>query len=39
MADHMIVMHRGKVIESGESERVFTAPSASYTKKLLDAVL
>lgn len=39
MADQIIVMHQGQVVEQGDAERVFTAPVDSYTRKLLSAVL
>lgn len=38
LADRVMVMHRGKVVEEGESEAVFTAPRHSYTRALLAAM-
>lgn len=39
MAHEIIVLKDGKVVESGPSERIFTAPRQDYTRKLLDAAL
>jgi peptide/nickel transport system ATP-binding protein len=38
LADRVMVMHRGKVVEEGESEAVFTAPTHSYTRALIAAM-
>jgi oligopeptide transport system ATP-binding protein len=38
LSDHVMVMHRGRVVESGPTERLFTAPEHEYTKSLLRAV-
>lgn len=38
MADNLIVMKEGRIVESGESEAVFRSPSNSYTRELLAAV-
>jgi peptide/nickel transport system ATP-binding protein len=38
MADRVIVMNGGKVVESGEAHEVFTNPSHAYTKRLMAAV-
>jgi peptide/nickel transport system ATP-binding protein len=35
IADRVIVMTEGKIVESGATEDVFNSPSAEYTKKLL----
>jgi peptide/nickel transport system ATP-binding protein len=32
------VMHRGRVVESGRCEKVFSAPQHEYTKALLEAI-
>ena len=37
IADRVCVMQRGKIVEHGEVERVFTAPEHAYTKALLAA--
>jgi microcin C transport system ATP-binding protein len=37
IADRVCVMQRGKIVEQGEVERVFTAPEHPYTKALLAA--
>ncbi|AFJ03666.1 Oligopeptide transport ATP-binding protein OppD [Methylophaga frappieri] len=38
LADRMLVMHQGKLIESGDTHTVMQSPQADYTKTLLDAV-
>lgn len=38
LADRVMVMHRGRVVEEGESEAVFTAPRHDYTRALLAAM-
>ncbi len=38
LADHVAVMHQGKLVEAGERETIFTDPQQDYTKKLLAAV-
>lgn len=38
MADRVVVMYRGDVVEEGPVERIFTAPRAAYTQALLAAV-
>ncbi len=37
LANDMIVMRQGKVVEQGPSERIFTAPQEEYTKALMAA--
>ncbi|HXZ45885.1 MAG TPA: ABC transporter ATP-binding protein [Pseudolabrys sp.] len=37
LADRVCVMHRGKIVEHGAVERVFTSPEHSYTRALLAA--
>ncbi len=38
MADRIIVMNGGKVVESGKAEDVFTNPTHGYTRRLMAAV-
>ncbi|MGO3071162.1 MAG: ABC transporter ATP-binding protein [Brevibacterium linens] len=38
MADRIIVMRAGKVVETGTAEEIFYDPQHAYTKQLLDAV-
>ena len=38
MADRVVVMYRGKIVETGTVEQIFTAPKEDYTKALLAAV-
>ena len=38
MADKLIVMHHGKVVDHGTREEVLNNPTSDYTKKLLEAV-
>lgn len=38
MAHRMVVLHRGKVVESGATAQVLAAPEHEYTKKLLASV-
>ncbi|MCE8009815.1 ABC transporter ATP-binding protein [Aestuariivita sp.] len=38
MADRVVVMYRGKLVEEGPVERIFAAPQQDYTRKLLAAV-
>lgn len=38
IADDILVMQRGAVVESGSAETIFTRPSAAYTQHLLAAV-
>ena len=39
MANHLLVMEKGKLVEQGPSEAVFKNPQEPYTQKLLSAVL
>ncbi len=39
MSDHILVMEKGKLIESGDVDQVFNNPQQEYTKKLLSAIL
>ncbi|MGZ5367389.1 dipeptide ABC transporter ATP-binding protein [Aeromicrobium sp.] len=38
MADRVVVMYRGKVVEEAEAETLFKSPQHPYTKRLLAAV-
>jgi peptide/nickel transport system ATP-binding protein len=38
MADRVVVMYRGSVVETAPANQLFTAPQHPYTRKLLDAV-
>jgi ABC-type glutathione transport system ATPase component len=38
MADRVVVMHRGKIVEEGDVETIFENPQADYTRMLLAAV-
>jgi peptide/nickel transport system ATP-binding protein len=38
LADRVVVMRNGRVVETGSAHDVFTAPAAEYTKELLAAV-
>jgi ABC-type microcin C transport system duplicated ATPase subunit YejF len=39
MANHILVMEKGKTIEQGSTEQIFKNPTQAYTQKLLSAVL
>ncbi len=38
ICDEVIVMHKGKVVETGPPARLFRAPEHAYTKMLVDAI-
>ena len=38
MADRVVVMRRGEVVETNDVATLFAAPAATYTRELLDAV-
>ena len=38
MADRVVVMHRGKIVEEGDVKTIFENPQADYTRMLLAAV-
>jgi len=37
LADRVVVMHRGSIVESGSVSSIFTSPASSYTRRLLEA--
>jgi len=39
IADRVGVMHRGRLVEQGETQRIFTHPQHDYTRYLLNAIL
>lgn len=39
LADDVLVMHNGKVVESGPTHQIFANPKHPYTQKLLSAVI
>ncbi|MGA0315678.1 MAG: microcin ABC transporter ATP-binding protein, partial [Alphaproteobacteria bacterium] len=39
LADQLIVMRNGKVVEQGKSSEIFKKPSTNYTRELLSAAL
>lgn len=38
ISDHVLVMYRGKIVESASSEEIYQNPRHPYTKRLLEAV-
>jgi ABC-type microcin C transport system duplicated ATPase subunit YejF len=38
LCDRVVVMRRGRIVETGSTERIFSAPEAQYTKELLSAI-
>ena len=38
MSDRIMVMKKGEIVESGNSDRVFNDPEEDYTRKLMDAI-
>ena len=38
VSDHVVVMHRGKIVESAPAGAIYENPQHEYTKKLLSAV-
>ena len=38
VSDHVLVMYRGKIVESASAEAIYEAPQHDYTRKLLAAV-
>ena len=37
VANNMIVMQQGRMVEYGTSEQIFREPQTEYTKRLIDA--
>lgn len=38
MADQLLVMHQGKIVERGEADAVYAHPKKAYTKQLIEAI-
>ena len=38
VADHVCVMERGKIVEQGTVDEIFSNPTEGYTQRLLDAI-
>jgi peptide/nickel transport system ATP-binding protein len=38
MADHIAVMYLGKIVETGETQKILTLPAHPYTRKLVSSV-
>jgi len=38
ISDRIMVMHKGKIVEEGESDEIYFSPKNEYTKKLIDAI-
>lgn len=38
MADYLCVMNRGKIIESGEKDKVLSSPEEEYTRRLISCI-
>ena len=38
MSDEVMVMSEGNVVEQGDSDVIYAAPQAAYTRKLLDSI-
>ena len=39
LADEIIVMRSGRVVEQGEAEQIFSAPQHDYTRSLIKAAM
>jgi len=39
MADYIIVMKQGKIVEEGPTEAIFSNPQAPYTQTLMNAAI
>ena len=38
MADQLLIMNQGKIVESGEADDIYKAPKNAYTKRLINAI-
>lgn len=38
IADQVVIMQRGKIVETGAQQQIFAAPKSDYTKRLLASV-
>ncbi len=38
MADNIVVMHQGKIVEQGSVKSIYAKPKANYTRELLNAI-
>jgi len=38
MSDRVVIMNSGEIVESGTSEKIYMAPEADYTKKLIGSI-
>ncbi len=38
MSDRMLVMRKGKIVEEGDADSIYTTPKVEYTKQLIDAI-
>jgi peptide/nickel transport system ATP-binding protein len=38
MADQLLVMHQGRIVERGEADAVYANPEKAYTKELIEAI-
>lgn len=38
ISDRILIMHKGKIIESGDADQIYFNPKEAYTKKLIDAI-
>lgn len=38
MADQLLVMNQGKIVEQGDADKIYANPEKEYTQKLIDAI-
>ena len=38
MADQLLIMNKGQIVERGEADDIYKAPKNAYTKRLIDAI-